>query len=142
MARAEQEQKRLVEAIADGGDIPGLVAALREQQHEAKRVSSELDALRSVPTARCLDAAALAAAARERLVWWNELLTATVREARLSQVLVNSRFTFTPHVEGWRRFYEFSAKGTVRPILEGIVEIPATTVGVPNGRRRFVLARP
>ncbi len=54
--------------------------------------------------------------------------------------LVEGRFAFTATRDGGRRYYEFRAAGTLRPILEGIVEIPVTRVGVPNGIRTRVLA--
>jgi hypothetical protein len=54
--------------------------------------------------------------------------------------LVVGRLPFNPRREGQRRFYEFTGTGTVRLLLEGVVDTPVTMDGVPNGIRTRVLA--
>src|SRR5262245_38372350 len=71
-----------------------------------------------------------------------DLLRANVGSGRriLGRQL-KGRLIFTRRVEGLREFYEFSGEGTIRPILEGIVDDSITTCGVPNGIARYVRTR-
>ena len=107
--KADGEQQRLVDAIAQGaGDVSVLVAALRQRQEQLLGVRSELDGINAAPAAP-FDRGQLAREAHARLVDWQGLLRANTKEARrVLATLLDGRLTFTPKREGRRQFYEFT----------------------------------
>src|SRR5438094_3254390 len=138
----EVEQQQLVAAVTAGGaDVSALVAALRERQERLVHLRAQLSALTTPPAVPSCDHAALTQAARQRLADWRSLLRANVADARrILAKLLDGRLTFTPRVDGQRRFYEFTGKGKIQDVLVGIFEVAVTTNGVPNGIRTRVLA--
>jgi hypothetical protein len=96
---------------------------------------------RSMPPRPVFDPDAVSRQLRARLNEWRGLLRANVGSGRrVLGKLLKGCLTFTRRVEGRREFCEFSGEGTIRPILEGIVDDSITTSGVPNGIRTRVLA--
>ena len=120
---------RLTTAIAQGGDLPPLVAALTT--HEAKRrdVEARLAALRTPqPT---LDAPAVRRQLAGYLADWRGLLRGNVAQSQaILRRLIKGRLTFTPDQAG---NYTFAGVGTVRPLLAGAIR----NVASPNGLAPF-----
>jgi hypothetical protein len=142
IATAEVEQQQLVAAVTAGGaDVSALVVALRERQERLVHLRAQLHVLSAPPPSMSCDRDALRQAVHARLVDRRGLLRANTTEARrIIAKLLNGRLTFTPRRVGQREFYEFSGTGTIRAILEGIVDESITRAGVPNGIRTRVLA--
>ena len=132
LAEVERASARLTAAIAQGGDLPPLVAALTT--HESKRADLEtrLTALRApTPTVRPADV-------RQQLLAyvsdWRGLLKGHVGQAQqILRRLVKGRLTFTPQADG---SYTFEGTGTVRPLLAGAIRKGS----VPDGIRTRVSA--
>lgn len=119
IARTETEIARLADAVAAGGDLAGLLVALKGR--EARRVAlvSELATApppRPVPSAR-----ALRREVDERVTVWRDLMTENPAEARivLSQVL-DGRVGFEPHPEAERPYYRVVGRTAFARIFEGI----------------------
>ena len=128
-------------AVTGGGaDVSALVTALRERQERLVHLRAELKTLNDAPKST-LDRDSLTRAVRGRLVDWRGLLRANAVEARrFLAALLKGRLQFHAKQEGRRQYYEFTGEGTIRPILEGIVDDSITRSGVPNGIRTRVLA--
>ena len=58
---------------------------------------------------------------REKLTDWRALLTRHVPQARkMLQTLLLERLVFTPKEDEAGRYYEFTARGSLEPLLGGI----------------------
>ena len=129
LADVVKASARLTTAIAQGGDLPPLVAALTT--HEAKRrdVEARLAALRTPqPT---LDAPAVRRQLAGYLADWRGLLRGNVAQSQaILRRLIKGRLTFTPDQAG---NYTFAGVGTVRPLLAGAIR----NVASPNGLAPF-----
>jgi hypothetical protein len=103
--KANGEQQRLVDAIAQGaGDVSALVGALRQQQELLLTVRSEPDGLKA-PTAASFDREEIFNAAHAHAVDFQGLLRANTTEARrVLATLLDGRLTFTPKRDGRRTF--------------------------------------
>ena len=111
--------RRLSAAIAKGGDLDALVAAL--QTHERRRAEPEarLGALREPrPT---LDPVAVRRQLKDYLRDGQGLLLGQVGQAQqVLRRLVIGRLVFTPQEGG---YYAFTGRGTVRPLLGNVVRM-------------------
>ena len=124
LADVEKASARSTAAIAAGGELTALVAALRTQ--EDRRTDLERGvSRRSRSRPRSLDLPIVRRQLRAYIDDWRNVLRGQVGQAQqILRRLVKGRLTFTPKDGG---FYEFSGVGTVRPVL---------------GRRRYVIWRP
>jgi len=119
LADVEAALARLTTAVADGGDVPVLVEAIKA--HDGQRVALErrLEALRQPPVT--FDAALerrLQAAVGE----WRDVLGRHVAQARQIVVkLLEGRLTFEPETLAGRRGFRFHAVGTVAKLVSGVV---------------------
>jgi len=118
IARLDAELNRLTAAIAGGGELPTLPAALKDrhaQRERCKRALTELDA-----TSR-IGRSTLPRLEREichRLADWRTMLRREIPEAReILRNLVVGRIVFTPRPEA--RVYEFSGRGSFGRLLAG-----------------------
>lgn len=117
--------RRLTAAIAQGGELASLVAALENAERQRQEVEARLQALRA-PRAE-YDAASV----RERLAGyladWRGLLRGHVQQAQqVVRRLVKGRLTMVPQAGA---YYTFSGTGTVRPVLAGDVRKLASLAG-------------
>ena len=127
--RFDAELSRLTAAIASGGDLPAIIAALKERQtrrEHCERALIELDATarigRSLPH--------LEREIRHRLADWKAMLRREVPEAReILRNLVVGRIAFKPRPEA--RVYEFSGRGSFGRLLAGTTS-PVSVV-TPGG---------
>jgi hypothetical protein len=116
--RLDAELSRLTAAIASGGDLPALLAALKERQAQrarCERASIELDATGRIGRG---ELPRLEREIRHRLADWRAMLRREVPEAReILRNLVVGRIVFKPRPEA--RVYEFSGRGSFGRLLAG-----------------------
>jgi hypothetical protein len=125
MRRLDAELARLTTAIASGGELPALLAALKERQVERERhgrVLLELDVTSRIGRTEIrrleLEIRRLELKIRQRLAAWQAMLRRQVPEAReILRNLVVGRIVFTPRPEA--RVYEFSGRGSFGRLLAG-----------------------
>lgn len=138
-AKLEREDKdiakrigRLVDAIAEGGEVPSLVAKVRELEARKKAIKSDMTALRPVPR---LAPKIIA----DRLADWRRLLRQSPTQARaVLQRVIRGRITFIPRADGG---FDFSAETRFDKLFIGVVVPPPTflkaTVGDLRGREHI-----
>ena len=123
LTRIEAEVARLAQAIAAGGQIPALLAALQQREQRRSHLRAELATLERQATVhrgvgymeRALEVM------REALADWRGMLrqeTGPACQALTS--LLAGRLVFTPRERGGGRFYEFEGPGTVSKIIAGL----------------------
>ena len=119
--RLDSELARLTAAIASGGDLPALLAAVKERQDRRERrerwerMLIELDAMSRIGRS---ELSCLEREIRHRLADWRAMLRREVPEAReLLRNLIVGRIAFTPRPE--TRVYEFSGRGSFGRVLAG-----------------------
>jgi len=133
MRRLDGELSRLTAAVASGGDLPALLAALKERQAQrehCERALIELDA-----TARIgrHDIPRLEREIRHRLADWRAMLRREVPEAReILRNLVVGRIVFKPRPEA--RIYEFSGRGSFGRLLAGTTSPVSVVTPAGYGR--------
>ena len=106
-----------------GGDLPILVARLKEAQRTRQALESRLGALDEAPRRLRVDWRATERAARSRLASWRELLTRQTKDARplLRDLLRGEPILFAPIDEPTRRGYRFEGNVAIGGLLEGRV---------------------
>jgi hypothetical protein len=110
---------RLTTAIKRGGDLDPLLAALRECEARRGELRQRIAALDAAPRTAPLDADAVRAKLRSYVADYRKLLLGHVPQAQqILRRLVVGKLTFTPKLNG---DYEFAGKGTVRPLLSGVI---------------------
>jgi site-specific DNA recombinase len=127
LARVDSELANLSAAIAAGGDLPALVDALRARDTErrllAARLAEYTTAARFVPGAVMADL-------QERLTDWRSLLRDETPKAR---VLVKQLLVGRIDMEPGEGLYRFRGKGTLEPLLSGIVPLVPQCGSSPTG---------
>jgi hypothetical protein len=125
LARLDTEVARLAGAIAAGGDLPALVAALQERERRRAQVRAQLAQGEREAAREAFDADRVLARLRDQLSDLQGLLRGYVASARqLLQAWLAGRLTSTPGEQDGRRFYTFEAEGTVAPVIAGVVDLP------------------
>jgi site-specific DNA recombinase len=131
--RLETELDRLTEALASGGDLPSIVAAVKERQAQRNRVERELAELDDLTEIRSLDLQRIEQILRAKLDDWRGLLSRNVAQARQAlRGLIPERLTFTPTRDGADTLYVFEGMAVLNRFLSGIVELPKAVVA-PTG---------
>jgi hypothetical protein len=110
LAKLETEIARLAAAVAEGGDLRGLVAAMQQREARRTHLVAELDAHDRQAAVR-RDARAIehaVSAMREALTDWQGMLHGAISEARQAlRALLAGRLSFTPQEREGERFYSF-----------------------------------
>jgi site-specific DNA recombinase len=123
---------RLTEAIASGGELSSLVAALKDRERRRADLLAQvehLDGLAKAPTW----ADDVRAEIRRRLADWRGLLGREPEIARqILRKLLDGRLTLTPKVTSAGQCYELTGRATYGRLFEGVV---ATGVTAPAGYR-------
>jgi hypothetical protein len=118
----------LTAAVASGGDLPTLVAALEMQERQRTELRARLE---TAPKPE-LNSAAVRAQLESYLVNWQRLLRGHVYQAQqILRRLVVGRITMTPQKVGGfgKSYYSFAARGTMRPLLGGTIRLLASPSG-------------
>lgn len=129
LASVEAETARLVSALAIGGDLPPVVAALQERQRrqaDLQRTIAELSAARPRLNRRAIEREV-----RERLTRWRALLTDHVADGRqLLRELLSGPIRFTP--ERKTGVYKFEGEIALGHLFTGITGVAPFVVS-PSG---------
>jgi Recombinase zinc beta ribbon domain len=121
LARLDGEVTRLAAAIAAGGEMAALVAALQERERRRAQLRAELAALDRASTRDNDDMVDVLDQLRGHLTDWQGMLRSELPAARLAlRSLLVGRLIFTPRGEGADRYYEFEGPGTVSKIIAGL----------------------
>ncbi len=114
------ELARLAQAIATGGDLPVLLAAVKEREQRRAELERQLAMLEGCDRVVELDEARLERDLRGRLTDWQGLLHRQLPVARqMLRKLMVGRLVFTP--DPATRTYSFAGKATFDSLLTGIV---------------------
>ena len=115
LAATTKAMARLSTAIAQSDDLPPLLTAL--QTYERQRVALEARPAELSNPQPTMDPAEVRKQLKGYLADWSGLLMGHVGQAQqVLRRLVVGRLTLTPKADG---SYEFSGKGTIRPLLGG-----------------------
>jgi site-specific DNA recombinase len=124
----DAELHRLAAAVAEGGGLPALLAALKERQRHRDECQRRLITLQREP--RTVDPGELERRIRERLRDCRRLLGRQVAPARqILRELLTDRIAFTPNTGPDRRWYEFAGRvNLLGGLLAGEVGAPQAMV--------------
>jgi hypothetical protein len=118
-AAVDAELERLTAAIAAGGELAPLVAALKAREAARQRVREDLARL---GTPDRLDARELEAEARRRLGAWRDLLTGAPAQSRqMLKKLLAAPFQARPFRTELTRGWEVTGRGSFGVLLSGLV---------------------
>lgn len=126
----DAEIERLTTAIATGGELAPLVAALKSRETASQAIRAELAAL---GTTERLDVRLIEREARERLETWRELLQVdAVGPARqMLKKLLAGPLRVKPYRQDGLRGWEVTGRGSLGKLLSGLVA--ANMVASPPG---------
>ncbi len=111
----ERRIARLVSAIETGGDVPSLVAKVRELETRRGAIDGDLRDLQPVPRLA-------PQVVEDRLAEWRRLLRQSTTQGRaVLQRVLRGRITFTPKGDGG---YEFEAPTRFDKLFTGVVYEP------------------
>ncbi len=131
LGELESEIERLTTAIARGGELPGLLAAVQDRETRRAALRVERDALAALDRTTHIDTRLLETDIRTRVRDWRGLLTRHTAHARqVLRTLLDGPMIFTP-LQDDPRAWEFTARGRLDRLLAGIVD--ATSVASPRG---------
>jgi hypothetical protein len=123
----EEELARLAEAVATGGQLATLVAALKGREAQRAHLRHEIAALEGLRHVSQLDVAGIAPDLRQKLKEWRGLLTRQVPISRqILAKVIESKLVFTPRADG---AYLFEGDLALGKLLQGVV-LPAGS-GLP-----------
>jgi site-specific DNA recombinase len=123
LARLDAEVARLAAAIAAGGDMPALVVAVQERERRRAHLRGAIaERERQQRTARASQGDVIDVLRAALTDWQGMLRQAPPADRQALQALLAGRLVFTPAEQDGRRFYTFEGKGTVSPVLAGIVQ--------------------
>ncbi len=118
LAIVQGEIDHLTKAIATGGDIPSLVAAIKERETRKAHIEDELRSLQQLEEVAQLDLKEIERDLRERLEQWKDLLQRHPAQARqILRKLLVGRLVFTPGENG----VEFRGEAALGRVLEGLI---------------------
>jgi hypothetical protein len=123
LQRIEVGLGRLTQALADGGDIPSLLEAIREREAQRRAVLTEMEVARAAPTAAQPDAETALRELRRRVRHWQFLLTEETSQARqMLRTLMKTRIVVTPNLEDHSAVFE--ARGNYDELFSGLINVP------------------
>ena len=123
IAAVDQQTENLAEAIAIGGDVPALVARMKNAHQRRQELTEQLKAAEVRSPAHRVNWTLVERRARQRLADWRGLLSRQVDQARpVLRGLLDGPIRFTPIIEEARRGYAFAGGLYTGAVLFGIVE--------------------
>ena len=126
LATCEAQVGHLTAAIK-GGDLDPLLAAIRESEAQRADLRQQVAALDEAPRSLKLDVDAVRAKLRGYVADYRKLLRGHVPQMQqILRRLVVGKLTCAPKLNG---DYEFAGRGTVRPLLSGVVRKVASPGG-------------
>ena len=123
------EVDRLTAAIASGGELAALVAALKQRDHDCQRLEAERRQLEAVATMGTVDAGVVERELVERVNDWRAMAARNVAQGRqLLRKLLRGRVRVTPKDDGT---CELSGQADYGKLFSGIPV--ATALASPRG---------
>jgi hypothetical protein len=117
--------RRLTAAIAAGGELSSLIAALQTYEQQRRELEARLAVLQA--PAPVFDPIEVRQQLQDYLVDWKGLLRANLQQGQqVLRRLIKGRLVFTPDEAG---YYTFTGVGTVKPLLAGAVRNLASPTG-------------
>ena len=133
LAALDAEVDRLTTAIKRGGDLDPLLAALRESEALRAELRQQIAAIDAEPRPTTLDAREVRAKLKSYVSDYRKLLRGYVPQMQqILRRLIVGKLTFTPLLNG---DYQFRGRGTVRPLLRGVIRKVASPTGTKTGGR-------
>ena len=127
LAKCEAEIGHLTSAIRRGGDLDSLLAAIRDSEAHRADIRQQFAALDKAPRSPKRDENVVRATLRGYVADYRKLLRGHVPQMQqILRRLIVGKLTFTPMLNG---DYEFVGKGTVRPLLSGVIRKLASPRG-------------
>jgi site-specific DNA recombinase len=126
LARIDAEVGRLAQAIAQGGNLPALVALLQVRERRRAQVRAALAEVerKRTPHGAVGDLGQALAAMRGALTDWQGLLRQETGPARQAlRALLQGRLVFAPQARESARFYRFEGAGTISPVIAGSADL-------------------
>jgi site-specific DNA recombinase len=121
--RLEAEIARLTAALASGGDLSSLVAALRAREQRLAAIASEMIGAQAAAAALNLPVNVIMREVRQRLTDWQRVLFEETSQSRqMLRKLLRKRLVFTPDLE--QDACEFFGEGDVSAVVSGMVRVP------------------
>jgi hypothetical protein len=121
LTRLESELTNLATAIASGGQLSSVLAALKDRETLRDRAREELRLLDQTRTANDFNPQELRKELGHRLTDWQGLLRREPQHSRrILKRLLLGKLVFMPREDEKGRYYEFTGKGTLAEILDEI----------------------
>jgi site-specific DNA recombinase len=118
LAVLEQELARFTAAVAQGGDLPALVEAIKSREQRRLRLREELAGLDGLQRLASIDLGQIQRELQARLAEWQELMNRQVPVARqIVKKLLTGRIVFRRTEDGG---YEFSGHANPGRIIAGL----------------------
>lgn len=132
LARLEREIGRYTDAVAQGGSLPSILAALHERAGRRQEIMAQIEHQDGLGLAvRAFDSKAVRRELRDLLTDWQGLLEGEPAQARqILRKLLEGRVVMQPRIDSTSRFYDWTATATYGRILTGVVGVTAM---VPPG---------
>ncbi len=119
IGRLDAEIARLTGAIADGGDVPSLVAGVKERETQRGDLRRRLTAARRTATDGHQEQ--LPELLRAKLRDWTGVLHRQIPQARQAlKKMLQGSLLFAPKDDGQQRYYEITGTGTLERILASV----------------------
>jgi site-specific DNA recombinase len=127
-----EELSKLAGAVAAGGEVSTLVAAIRQREGERAKAERELEGLTRAASSTRVDPGTIERDLRERLSEWRALLRRHVPQARqIMKRLLVKPLRFTPFRNDSEKYYEFTAEIALGRVFSGLAS--AIWVASPTG---------
>lgn len=119
IAAVSQERDRYVAAIGAGGDLVGLVAALRAREERLRQLEAERAALRTRKGVSALEVARVRQQLHELAGEWRRVLVDSPAHARpIVTRLLNGRAVFTPVA---KHEWQLAGEGTLTGLFSAVI---------------------
>ena len=116
----EDELARLAAAVATGGEVRALLAAMKDRETRCEQIQRQLAALEGLGKLQKLDRHRLERELKACLADWQGLLSRHVSQTRqILRKLLVGRIRFTPKIEAGERMWEFAGQGVLDRLLAG-----------------------
>ena len=131
LATLDKECRNLSDAIARGGSLDALLEDLQARDQERRNLRKRLEALETEAGISGVSRSALRARLSASLSDVRNMLLGdeTPQAQALLRRLVRGRLTFAPQADGT---YQFTGKGTVEPVLAGVIPNVASPAGTAD----------
>jgi hypothetical protein len=131
MGKIDAELSRLTTALADGGNLSSLLAAIRSREGRRDMLRAEVATRRSASDIAAQDLDEILPELRRRMNDWRRVLVDEPPQARqMLRTLLEGRIVFTPNSEA--RTCVFEGRGKMDELFRGLLKLP-TALASPTG---------